>query len=162
MIFEIDVSGEDLLSKNYVICIADKNSLIKGFKFDEEIIRVLSSKYGQGLYRYKKSKKDKANFKVRLYSIVIYYLFKSINPKRDISLTICRDFEGKENDIRENLRFFLDKKLNIRLNSNIHFGKLDKNSNADKYAYLMRKDVKNKMNTYVKIELKDFEKWLKK
>ena len=86
MIFEIDVSGEDLLSKNFVVCIADKNSLIKGFKFNEEIVKVLSSKYGQGLYRYKKSKKDKANFKVRLYSIVIYYLFKSINPKNPEAL----------------------------------------------------------------------------
>ena len=33
MNLEIDVSGEDLLSKDYTICIADNNGIIKGFKF---------------------------------------------------------------------------------------------------------------------------------
>ncbi len=34
MNFEIDVSGKDIFSKNYTIVVADKNKLIKGFKFD--------------------------------------------------------------------------------------------------------------------------------
>ena len=38
MDFEIDVSGEDLLNKNYTICIANKDSIIKGFKFSEELV----------------------------------------------------------------------------------------------------------------------------
>ena len=37
-----------------------------------------------------------------------------------------------------------------------HFEKLDKKSLADEYAYLMRKDKKNKMNTYININLEDF------
>ena len=44
----------------------------------------------------------------------------------------------------------------------INYTKFDKNSNADKYAYLMRKDSKNKMDTYVEISLEDIEKFLKK
>jgi hypothetical protein len=40
MDWDIDVSGEDLLSKNYTICIADKDSTIRGFKFDEEIVNL--------------------------------------------------------------------------------------------------------------------------
>jgi len=162
MEFEIDVSGEDLLSKDYTICIANKDSLIKGFKFNERLIKTLSSKYGQEIYRYKKSKKRRSLFKVRLYCIVIYYLFKSIRIESDLSLTICKDFDGKENDIKENLKFFLSKLLNLKLEDKIHFMKLNKDSNAHKYAFLMREDRKNKMDTYIKLELKDIEKWLKK
>lgn len=49
--FEIDVLGKDLLSKDYTICIANKNNIIKGFKFSEKFVSNLSSRYGQGLYR---------------------------------------------------------------------------------------------------------------
>lgn len=45
-IFEIDVSGDDLLSKDYTICIADKYGTIKGFKFSNDLINTLCSKYG--------------------------------------------------------------------------------------------------------------------
>jgi hypothetical protein len=163
MNFEIDVSGEDLLSKNYVICIANKDGIIKGFKFSEKLVKVLSSKYGQGFYRYQKSKKGKSLFKVRLYSIVIYYLFKSLK-KGDLSLDICRDFTGKENenDIRKTLKFFLEDKLDYQIDDRIYFTKLNNDSNAHIYSFLMRHDKKNKMDTYVKITLEDFEKWLKK
>ena len=162
MDFEIDVSGEDLLNKNYAICIADRNNIIKGFKFEEKIIEDLCSKYGQGFYKYKKSQSGKALFKIRLYCIVIYYLFKSIKLKGELSLIICRDFQGKENDIKENLRFFLNILLDLKLEDKIHFTKLDKLSNAHKYAFLMREDRKNKMPIYVKINLEDFERFLKK
>ena len=57
MEFDIDVSGKDLLSKDYTICIANKDSLIRGFKLNEELVNILSSKYGQELYQYKKSNK---------------------------------------------------------------------------------------------------------
>jgi len=33
MEFDIDVSGDDLLSRDYTICIADRDSIIRGFKF---------------------------------------------------------------------------------------------------------------------------------
>ncbi len=37
MIFDIDVSGGDLLNKDYVICIANRDGIIKGFKFNTYI-----------------------------------------------------------------------------------------------------------------------------
>ena len=88
MEFDTDVSSNDLLSKNYTICIADKNSAIKGFKFDNKILSILVSRYGQGIYRYAKSKKGKGSFKIRLYCIIIYYLFKSLNLNGNILLNI--------------------------------------------------------------------------
>ena len=163
MKFEIDVSGMDLLNKNYVICIANKNKIIKGFKFDNKLISILCSRYGQKSYRYKKSKKGKSLFKIRLYCIIIYYLFKSLKQKKDLSLIICRDFSGKENEniIKKTLIHFLEKNLKYNLDNRINFTKLDKDSNAHRYAFLMRHDRKNKMNTYIKLTLEDIEKWLK-
>ena len=146
MNFEVDVSGEELLSKNYSICLANKDSLIKGFKFENNLVNILCSKYGQNIYKYKKSRKEKALFKIRLYCIAIYYLIKSLNFNGEISLNLCRDFQGKENDIRENLKFLINKIKGVLLEDRIYFVKLDKTSNAHKYASLMREDIKNKMN----------------
>ena len=162
MELEIDVSGEDLLNKNYSICVANKDGLIKGFKFDENLVKVLSSRYGQGMYRYKKSKKGKTNLKIRLYCVIIYYLFKSLNIKEEISLVLCRDFMGWEKEIKENLIFFLHNKLGLNLYK-IYFDRLHPESNAHKYAYMMRIDTKDKMkDIYVKISLEEIEKWVKK
>ncbi|MBS3140520.1 hypothetical protein J4405_00070 [Candidatus Woesearchaeota archaeon] len=161
MIFEIDVSGEDILNKDYIIVIADKNNFIKGFKFDERLIRVLKSRLGEGKYRYNTSNSGKASFRIRLYCTIIYYLFKALNlNKKEIKLEICRDFYGHEQDINTNLKHFLMEILGLKIE--INYTKFDKNSNADKYAYLMRKDSKNKMDTYVEISLEDIEKFLKK
>lgn len=161
MKLDIDVSGEDLLEKNYVICIADNDGIIKGFKFNEKLVKVLSSRYGQGIYnKYKKSRKGKALLKIRIYSSVVYYLIKSLNLKGKLVLNICKDFDGKEQEIKNNLKYFLESRLNLECILN--FGKLDKNSQAHQYSYLMRKDKKNKIESYVNIRLENIEKWLKK
>ncbi|MFA5176380.1 MAG: hypothetical protein WC413_03940 [Candidatus Nanoarchaeia archaeon] len=161
MIFEIDVSGEDILNSNYSIVVADKNNLIRGFKFTKELIEILNSRKGEGKYRYNLSKQGKAFFRVRLYCIIIYYIFKEINifnKKEEIKLEICRDFQGHEKDITSNLKSFLKDKLG--LNILINYVKLPEGSNADKYAYIMRRDTKNIVKGYVKISLEDIEKYL--
>ncbi len=145
MNLDIDVSGGDLLSKNYTICIANKDSIIKGFKINEEFIKVIISGYKQGKYKYPLSKKGKSSLKVRIYCVIIFYLIKSLNLKKEISLNICRDFTGRENDIRKNLKHFLEKELNLDLKDRIYFERLTKDSNAHKYSFLMRHDTKNQM-----------------
>lgn len=82
MRFEIDVSGSDLFEKDYTIVVAGRNAnskkpMIFGYKFDEEIIKILKAKHGQELYRYKLSKSQRSLFKIRLYCVVIYYIFKT-------------------------------------------------------------------------------------
>ena len=100
---------------------------------------------------------------MRLYSIIIYYLFKNaIKPQTEVSLNICKDFDGREGDIRNNLIYFLEKNLKLNIHGRYYFTRLDKESNAHKYAYLMRRDGKNRMETYVKITLEDIEKFLGK
>ena len=158
MKLDIDVSGQDILSKDYVICVAN-GDIIKGFKFEEKLVKILSSRYGQEFYRYKKSKKGKSNFKIRLYCIVVYYLIESLGIKGDLILNICRDFGGREEDIRKSLENFFRKEFDLK--KEIYFCKLSDNSNAHKYSFLMRHDKKNKLPTYIKIKLEDFEKWLK-
>lgn len=160
MDFEIDVSGGDLLSKNYTIVVASKDDIVRGFKFDESLVKIIGSRYGEGKYRYKKSQQGKSFLKIRIYCIIIYYLFKSIKIKnKNINVEICRDFHGHEREITSNLKYFLEKKLGLILN--YRYIKLQKGSNADKYAYLMRNDRKNLVKGYVKISLEDIEKFLK-
>ncbi|MBS3090496.1 hypothetical protein J4433_01870 [Candidatus Pacearchaeota archaeon] len=101
--------------------------------------------------------------RVRVYCIIIYYLFKSIDfrhSNREAGIEICKDFQGHEKDITSNLKYFLGDLL--KLKPIFRYTKLPKESNADKYAYLMRKDTKNQMKGYVKISLEEVEKFLKK
>lgn len=158
--FEIDVSGEDILNPDYTICVADRDGRIKGYKMTPWLIGIISSRYGQGEYRYEKSKRGKASLKVRIYCIIIYFLFKAFLPFGNVRLHICRDFDGREEDIKNNLRHFLDDLLGINVEI-YDFSRLDKDSNAHKYAYLMRKDSRNRLDTYVKIRFEDIERFLR-
>ena len=162
MEFDIDVAGEDIFSKNYTIVIADKNNVIRGYKFDEKVIKILKARHGEGKYRYGNSKQQRTYLRIRVYCIIIYYLFKDIIhkiEKKDLILNICRDFQGHEKDITSSLLSFLRDKLGLKIE--IRYIKLPKNSNADKYAFLMRKDNKNKIEGYVKVSIDDIEMLLK-
>jgi hypothetical protein len=164
MKFEIDVSGQDLFDENYVICVAEKdnkgNAIIKGFKFSKELSEKLQENWSKGKYKYPCVPNKRGLLKVRIYSIVLFYIFKELNIEGPVSLTICRDFKGHENDIEMNLNFFLKEKLKINLGKPLH-QKLPNNSKAHWYAYLMTKDSENLLKTYVEINLEDFEKYLK-
>jgi hypothetical protein len=157
--FEIDVSGEDILNPDYTVCAAERGGRIKGFKMTSKLIGLISSRYGQGEYRYEKSKRGKSSLKVRLYCIIVYSLFKALRPKR-ARLYLCRDFDGREEDIKSSLQHFLENLLLVEIDAYL-FSKLEKDSNAHKYAYLMRKDTKNRLDTYIKISIEDIERFLK-
>lgn len=161
MKFEIDVSGSDIFKENFTICIANKDDdRIKGFKFKKELIDKILKNWKEGNYRYGYSDKQRAFLKVRLYCIIVYYLFKSFDENLErISLTICRDFHGHVNDINQSLRYLIENKLNVKIGSPRH-QKLPKNSKAHWYAYMMHKDNANKLSIYVDIDKKDIEKFL--
>jgi len=164
MEFDIDVSGEDPLNKDYVVCIASRDGkIIKGYKITKEISKILNENFKKREYnRYKRSQQGKANLKLRLYCIIIYYVFKELKIKGPVSLNICRDFNGREKDIKKQLKDLLVNKLKLDINDQFYFVKLSSESLAHEYAYLMKKDVKNQLPNYIKIKLIDIEKWLKK
>jgi len=161
MKFEIDVSGYDIFSEDYVICISGEGSIIKGFKFKKELIKKIISNWQNKKYGYGKSDKEKGFFKVKLYCVIIYYLFKSTGLKNGVLLTICRDFHGHKNDINNNLRYLLEKRLGMQIGSPRH-QKLPDSSEAHRYAKLMHNDTLNKLSTYVDISLEDIEKFLRR
>jgi len=168
MKFEIDVSGDDLFKPKYTICIASKDkingkNIIKGFRVDDEIKKVLIKKWKENKYRYyyDESEKKRGLFKVRIYCIIIYYLFKSLEIKEKISLTICRDFHGRESTINQNLKFLLEGKGGMKIGKPM-YQKLPPSSLAHWYARMMANDSENHLDTYVKITLEDIEKFLKK
>ncbi len=160
-VFEIDVSGEDILSKDYVICVASLNGeIIKGFKMPDEYIERIGLNHSLGHYRYENSHKGKANLKLRLYCAIIYFLIREIHPNKTL-LILCRDFGGREADIKLSLHFLIEGKLGVRLEG-IVFAQLEEDSWAHKYSYLMRKDYSNQMRTYIKISLKELEEFIRK
>ena len=164
MKFEVDVSGYDMFNDTYVICIAqDNGEIIKGFKFSKELVSTLVSNWKANKYRYSYSSHEtkRGIFKVRIYSIVLYYLFKSIEKPDFLSLTICKDFKGRDNEITQNLEYFLNKLLGIKIGKPL-FQRLSSTSHAHIYASMMRRDNKNLLRTYVDISLKDIEKFLLK
>lgn len=162
MKFEIDISGYDMFNDTYVICIAqDNGDIIKGFKFTKELITTLVSNWKANKYRYpyEAYETKRGIFKVRVYSIILYYLFKSIEKPDFLSLTVCRDFKGRNNEIKQNLKYFLEKTLGIKIGEPL-FQKLSPTSHAHIYANMMRRDSKNLLRTYVDIKLEDIEKLL--
>ncbi|MBS3079132.1 hypothetical protein J4218_03350 [Candidatus Pacearchaeota archaeon] len=164
MKFEIDVSGYDLFNDTYVICIArEDGEVIKGFKFNKDLVDSLISNWKNNKYRYEYNQFEtkKGIFKVRIYSIILYYLFKSIEKPDFLSLTICRDFKGRTNEISQNLKHFLEINLEIKIGKPL-FQRLSNSSHAHIYANMMRRDTKNQLKTYVSITLEDIEKFLKK
>ncbi|MFA5745967.1 MAG: hypothetical protein WCX82_01315 [archaeon] len=165
MNFDIDVSGEDLLSKDYTICISNNKDITIGFKITTKMVNLINIRYNQKKYtRFENSRSGKVNLKIRLYSVIIYFLFLSIHKKLNnekIILNICRDFDGKEADIIRNLEYLLIAKLKLNLEKeNIYFCKLNSYSYAHKYSYLMRTNKKNKLNTGVKLNLEEIEQYL--
>lgn len=164
MKFEVDVSGYDMFNDTYVICISSEDGeTIKGFKFNKELIDKLIINWKSNKYRYEYNNFDtkRGIFKVRIYSIILYYLFKSIEKPEWISLTICKDFKGRTNEITQNLKYFLEKILRIKMGKPL-YQRLANNSHAHNYASMMRKDIKNLLKTYINISLEDIEKFLKK
>ncbi|MEK6927011.1 MAG: hypothetical protein AABX11_01125 [Nanoarchaeota archaeon] len=162
MKFEIDVSGYDIFNDSYVICIAqDNGNIIKGFKFANELANSLVYNWKANKYRYEYDKYEtkRGIFKVRVYSIILYYLFKSIEKPEFLSLTICRDFKGRNNEVAQNLKYLLGDNLGIKLGKPL-FQRLASTSNAHIYSNMMRRDSKNLLNTYVDIKLEDIEKFL--
>ncbi|MEK6912948.1 MAG: hypothetical protein AABX26_03265 [Nanoarchaeota archaeon] len=159
MKFEIDVCGSDIFNDDYVICITDGDGIIQGFKFSKELTAEIVGKWVRGKYKYKHSASKQGIFKVRLYCIILYHLFKAIPNCKEVDLYICRDFYGRENEIKQNLHYFLEEKCQIKIN-NLVYGKLPPDSDAHWYAYLMHKDKYNKLPTYVNIKIEEIEPFL--
>ncbi len=158
MKFEIDVCGADIFHDDYVICIANGDGIIKGFKFNKVLSDAIIQKWLRGKYKYKSNPKKQGIFKVRIYSIILYYLFSQISED-NLELHICRDFSGRENDIKQNLYYLLEKIGKKRIKSLV-FGKLPNDSDAHWYADMMNKDKYNKLPTYINLKLEEIEVFL--
>lgn len=143
---------------------ARAGKIILAHKFDEKIIAIVRSRLGQNLYRYSNSKRGLVDLKIRLYCIAIFYLFKELqkhNNIKEVNLDICRDFWGNEVWIKQSLIDFLKAKLKFSVT--IRFSKMPDGSIADNWAYLINRDKCKKFDKYcIKIELGEFEKFLKK
>ena len=120
---------------------------------------ILDWKAGKFKYVYDLIESKRGRLKARIYCIIVYYLFKSIGKQDFFSLTLCRDFIGRENEILQSIKYLLNNQLSLKTGIP-QFRKLFPTSYAHIYAGMMRKDKKNFLNTYVNICLEDIEKYL--
>jgi len=166
MNFEIDVSGSDILAKDYTIVVAKANTakLVLAHKFSDKSRKIFGSRHGQGDYRYPVSRKGKADLRLRLYCVAIYYLFRELKKRhrlKELSMDVCRDFSGNEADIKVQLKSLLEKRLRLKI-AEMNFVKLSKESVADNYAFLIRHDKHNEFAKYcLPIKIAEFEIFLK-
>jgi hypothetical protein len=159
MLFQIDLSGTDLLKEGSVLVISNTKGLIKGFQINQEIIDSLLKNWAEGKYFCRYSKRGLGFFKAMIYCAIICGLIKSTEAK-EVDLEICHDLRFHENNIKQRLNKLLRKKLNIKSNSIIF--KCMKGSDADNYAYLMFKDKYNLLPTYINLTLESLEEYLLK
>lgn len=167
MHFDIDVSGEDIFKKDFTICVADRNDIILGFKFTRMLLDDLIHNFRNNKYKYlSKSKAGISIFKIRLYSIAIYYIFQKLIKifrgikEEELIIQFCKDFYHHENDIKSNLSYFLKELLGLNITRFLSES-VPKGANADHYAYLISKDTKNKFKGMIKISLQEFEEFLR-
>ncbi|OIO64229.1 hypothetical protein COY28_02355 [Candidatus Woesearchaeota archaeon CG_4_10_14_0_2_um_filter_57_5] len=157
MRIEVDVSGEDILSVHYSICVADETGAIRGYKMSQDTAATLSRRHSQECYRYRNTLKGTANLRVRLYVIIAAKLINNLKHG-PIHLALCNDFDGRQSDIRSSLPDLL---IESTIQS-INFTQLKKDSLAHQYAYLMRKDRQDHLQFYLPLSLDEIEKHLKK
>ncbi|MEK6983476.1 MAG: hypothetical protein AABX33_02800 [Nanoarchaeota archaeon] len=147
MHIEVDQSGKiEQLDKNTVIAFSNKNqySVLITKEIKKDIFNL-----------YKGKVKD---LRYRLFCIGIYYCLKDYIKEKEL-ITICFEYQGKENLIKSFLLDYLrgdNAKIDPKI---IRFGVIGKHSNAHAVAIdVFRGNRKpNKI-----LPLNEIEKWLKK
>ena len=119
MKFEIDVAGYGMFrDRDFTICVAkDDGSVVKGFKFSKALVDSLISDWKDGKFKYiyDTGESKRGRLKARIYCIIVYCLFKSIEKQDFISLTLCRDFKGRENEISQSIKYLLVEQLGFKI-----------------------------------------------
>lgn len=104
---DIDVSGKDILNRNFSICIVLNDKYKYGYRFEHNTQEVLKFGYKSGKYRLKVVRGSK-NLKVRLYSAVVSLLLNElclrVKVNKNYEIFLCNDLDGYFNAIRQFLR----------------------------------------------------------
>ena len=143
----MDQSGKiEQLNMNTVIAFSNKN----------QYSVLISKEVKQQAYRLYKGKiKD---LRYRLFCIGVYYCLKDYIKENEL-ITICFEYQGKENLIKSFLLDYLRKESAIIDPKIIRFGKIGKQSNAHVVAIDVYRGNRKPNKT---LTLEELEKWLKK
>jgi hypothetical protein len=158
---DVDVSGEDLLSQGYVICAVEEKK-VKAFKMDARTVSAIHDRLAKGSYKYKRSKRGKSSLKIRIYCVVVIALIKSLRPKGPLTLRLCRDFYGREFDIKTTLEDILGNQSKIALKE-IVFVVFPDDNLAHMMAGTCRKDRAGRLKgIYIDFPLESIEQFLRR
>lgn len=163
MHLEIDVSGHDIFSENYAICLSAGDGRVKGFKFDGELIRELKKNWKNGKYdKYPYQQQNQGAFKTRIYCVIgkllLGELFNGFNDKV-VGVHFCGDFPGHEDTIKASLNHCITH-IHKKQTSKVHCARLPSGSDAHRYAKMMHQDIYRHLGIYVNISLGQIEPYL--
>ena len=147
MHIEVDQSGKiEQLDMNTVIAFSNKN----------QYSVLISKEVKQQVYKlYKGKVKD---LRYRLFCIGVYYCLKDYIKEKEL-ITICFEYQGKENLIKSFLLDYLRKEHAVIDPRIIRFGKIGRQSNA--YAVAIDVYRGNRRPNRI-LTLQEIERWLKK
>lgn len=104
-LYQIDVTGDDLLDKGYGIIVLYNKKYAYAYRFSSEIQAEIRNNFNSDNYGI-----TKKMLKPRAYSCVVYLILKRIHREHslmetsDFHMEICDDFWNHENDIIQMLR----------------------------------------------------------
>lgn len=100
-VFEVDKSGDDVLTINYSIVLIKNDKIPYGYRIPSSIQKELINDFKEGLLGIK----NKINFKVRFHTKIIILLLKEAikgrKPNNPCKILICNDLDGHFHEIRD-------------------------------------------------------------
>lgn len=98
--YKIDVTGDDILSKNAGVIVTYNNKRVYAFKFSCDVQKNIRENYQQGNY----CLNSKKILKPRVYCAVLAIILRRIaqenyTEQKNYQLNICKDFDGHEVNI---------------------------------------------------------------
>lgn len=147
MHIEVDQSGKiEQLNMDTVIAFSNKNqySVLIPKKTKQELFKIYKGKIKELRYR--------------IFCIGVHYCLRDYIKEKEL-ITICFEYQGKENLIKSFLLDYFRKESAIIDQKIIRFGSIGKQSNAHAVAIDVHRGNRKPNKT---ITLQEIEKWLKK
>lgn len=136
-LYEIDVTGDDLLKKGYGIIVLYNNKYAYGYRLPSDLQKNIRKYHNEGRYGLKTTK----ILKPRAYCAILINILIKISTEHQtetsqFKLNICNDFDGHKSDIIQILRNETKIKMIFEeiTADNYSFVKHPKKSKIQKYA----------------------------
>lgn len=147
-VFKVDVTGQDIFTRNYAIIVLVNDKHAYAYKFPNELQRKIWGYFRAGVYGVD------CKIKPRTYTVVLYLILKNIAKEvyisdSEFSFQICPDMDGNQGYIIELLKTLSFDLFKEFTSDNYTFTKHNKKSKIQQLAEQVSRDdwtAVNKVN----------------